>query len=331
MKTMSIMKNLRKLSKRCLTSMLLAGLLVLLATVGLSACTSITLSDVSHSNCGELVPYETRSSTEPGVLEMIDLNEASNILPHVLKMTRDGNDLICTLHNAAVNCGYSDVTVDCKREGHGLNISYNSIVTGEFVSSCACFITLYFTIRDMEDDKFSVSVGWDKRYYPVDLSGHDYVMIDFSNGNTSYDEFVLKPKLISYKFEPHEEGMLVSAGEAAGLQRSLVMRFTSERVIEFEFPEYLLPSDTKALQVEAQPDDDGSLVMSIRSDGEDYDSLRVYRGKMFVKNAKKKIHLKLNPHKITVLDSDGIPHEETAYDYEGDVDFDNSNPITINY
>ena len=333
MKTMRIMKKLRELSKRCLTSMLLAGLLVLSAAAGLSACSSSLVSDVNLSNCNEMVPYKTRTSTESGILQMMPDTTDSDIIPHVLKITRDGNALYCTLHNARVNCGYSDVTVDCKRDGHRLNITYNSKVTGDDITNCLCYVTLYFAIRDMADDKFSIKVGKNGKEIPVDLSGHDYVMIDCSSGNSSYDEVILNPKVHSFKFEPYPDEGQISTEEAAVLQKKLVIYlFPTLRGIEFEFPKYLLPIDTKNLNVEVQTDDsNGSLVMSVSNDGKNYDTLKSYYGKIWLINAKKKFHLKLNPHKSTVSDADGAPHEETAYDYEGDIDFDNSNPITINY
>ena len=175
---MEVKRTIKGISeyKTCFSILLLKGLFALFMCFCLAACSSSDslLSDVSHSDCSEIPMYATRSSTSP--------------VQSYLMITREGKDLHCAWHNYTVGCSYRDIIVDCQQEGNVIDIETETVMSKEEVAlPCLCYVSLYFTIRDVEAEQFSFRIKKMERTYPLDFTGHSFCKIDLNTGETVYD------------------------------------------------------------------------------------------------------------------------------------------------
>ena len=122
----------------------------------ISGCSSsnidgLSVGKVSNSEC--LRQSRTR--------EAVDSPDAKT----VLRLTREGNNIVGELINYYITCLHYDIIVNCKQEGSELAITVSEDLPKEDVnilsSTCLCPINIYFTIYDIEGDSFHVKVGKD--------------------------------------------------------------------------------------------------------------------------------------------------------------------------
>ena len=83
----------------------------------------------------------------------------------MLRLTREGNNIVGELINYYITCLHYDIIVDCKQEGSELAITVSEdLPQGDeniLSSNCLCPINIYFTIYDIAGDSFHVKVGQD--------------------------------------------------------------------------------------------------------------------------------------------------------------------------
>lgn len=73
----------------------------------------------------------------------------------ILKLTRDGENILGELQNYEVCCSYEDLKVTCEEESSFLNIS----VSNQDTEACKCNINIYFTIFNAKEDFYQLSLN----------------------------------------------------------------------------------------------------------------------------------------------------------------------------
>ena len=140
--------------------------LFLMVMVLFSSCSTtesgLSVGEVKNSECVQ----ETRATDE--------------LLPHPqLKMTRSGSSISCELLDYPVNCHHGDLYVDGRQEGNSLDIRVREKkADGEAImTTCLCWINLYFTMYDVEGDTFVLMLDG-KDLGEVSFKGRSSVEID---------------------------------------------------------------------------------------------------------------------------------------------------------
>ena len=78
----------------------------------------------------------------------------------VVRLTREGNNIVGEIRNYSIECSHRDLFVQCKQNGSELHISVKQELPkgdGDFMSTnCNCMVNIYFTMHDIEGDLFHV-------------------------------------------------------------------------------------------------------------------------------------------------------------------------------
>jgi len=289
------------MKKNCKTSDIMSKAIVLVAlflgTATLSSAqtddSGVTVGDVSNSQCSS----RTRSES---------------VIGHpTLKLTRSESGLQGELINHEVNCAYGNVKVICKEDGERLNIFVDE-GTGDILADCICQINVYFTIFNALKDEYSLSVNG-RNAGTASFKEHSVVEIDLETLEQAHEEGFEYP-LKAQNFWPYEITEYIQPDYDRN--QSLKFYYMGEKWLSCVFSNYVLPEEYTYLDVQAESDENDSLVVNILTDGiPDKDCKRV--GHLFfdiINAMKDAYHLRLNH---TVLA--GSENERTFCLYEGDI------------
>ena len=290
----------------------------LLVVVIFTSCSTnnydgLAVVNVSNSGCNQM----TRSEG--------DINHST------LKLTRDGNVILGVLNNYNVNCEHGDLIVNCSQEGQDLSIAVNDINSGkDGVSSiCICPVTIYFTIQNTEGESFHVTLD-KKDLGEVSFKNHSIVEIDTESLEQAYEEgFDYSERLseiVTFPMEYHPE-------EIPEDKPRLELSYNSNTHTIFGVYWYFqMPRNYTKFDMVMDTDVDGTLVFKISTDGIYSSSYESYSQIIFnmINAQKEEYHVKVNPHKVFIIDSDGIEHENTVCDYEGIIKKDEHACIILN-
>ena len=225
---------------------LLLVLLFVLTTVGSVAQESnVTVGDVSNTDC----VWRTRSE--------------GNIGNPRLKLTRFDGGLYGELINCEVNCAYGNIKVTCQESGSNLNIGVDE-GTGDIVATCVCQINIYFTIFNALQEEYQVVVRG-KNIGMVSFKEHSVVEIDLETLAQAYEEgfdYPIRAEFVStYEFtknlQPNQNLNKVLEFLQGEGQNSLFCSYQN----------YVLPCEYTYLDVQAELDQDSTLLINVMTDG----------------------------------------------------------------
>lgn len=287
------MKNLR---------MIFAALsAVVLAGCASSNTDGLAVGKVSNTECDNL--RQTRTDG--------DMSHS------MIKLTREGNNIVCELQDVFVSCHHGDLSVNCRQDGPNLDISVVDSHAGgddEIATNCACYVNFYFTIYDAEGDDFVVSFLGQK--YNVSFKEKNYVEIDRNTGVVAPGGFEYKEKLDSFNFYLNSEGEYDESKFKPFLRLELPAESTD---LGGHYEWRRMPSDLTKIDVTMDVEADGTLVFRLTHDGTaNCESTGLYDISFHAINlTKDSYRVKVNPHKEVVKDADGTTHEETVCDFDG--------------
>lgn len=149
------------------TAFLLTFMAVLLLTGCSTAENGVSVGNVHNTECshGGTRSADTGEEDE----EDVGIPPAMSI-----KLTREGNMISGELINYRVGCSHRELYVDCQQEGKKLDISVHEKQSHGIVqlTSCLCWVNIYFTLYDVEGDSFQLS-----------LDGKDMGEVSFKDSN----------------------------------------------------------------------------------------------------------------------------------------------------
>ena len=269
----------------------------------------ITVGDVSNTGCA----YRSRSES---------------VVEHpFLKLTRNENGLYGELINYEVNCFYDDVKVNCQENEQELSILVDE-GSGIYVAACNCPINIYFTIFNALKDEYHVKVRG-VNVGTVSFKEHSVVIIDMSTLEQAYEEGFEYPVKVN-KFWSYETTN--NPGNYSGNDFSQSLEFHTYYLnrLSCNYKNYILPCEYNYLDVQAELDKDGTLVVNVLTDGiPDKDCNRVAQMNFDIINIQNEsYHLRLN-HTVKA----GTKYESKVCLYEGDIKVPElyySSSITIN-
>lgn len=275
------------------TKLLLIALAMSVAVNAQTENTEVTVGDVSNTDCAS----RTR---------------AESVIGHpTLKLTRNEYGLLGELNDFEVNCAYGDITVICKEEGQSLAISVDEGISGAS-ASCICQINIYFTIFNALKDEYQLTMKG-RNVGTVSFKDHSVVEIDLKTLEQAYEEGFDYP-VRTQNFFAEEKTNYVKPSQ--DLSQSLSIDYYGDKYRVCCFGNYILPREYSYLDVQAETDKDGTVVINVLTDGlPDKNSGRVADLFFDLVNLQSdNYHLRLNH---TVLA--GSPNECTVTLFEGDI------------
>lgn len=280
-------------------------IITLFITVILTGCSTnnydgLVVANVSNTGCN----LTTRSEG--------DINHST------LKLTRDGNIIQGVLCNYLVNCGHGDLIVNCSQEGQHLSINVNDHNSGKdgVSTNCICPVNIYFSIQNTEGESFHVSLN-NKDLGKVSFKDHNVVEIDRETLEQAYEEgFDYRERLSEIITTP----MAYLPEEIPEDKPRLELTYNADvHTIYGIYWYYRMPCDYTKFDMVMDTDEDGTLVFKINTNGVYGSNCEHYSQIIFkmINAQKEEYHIKINPHKDYIKDSNGTEHEVTDYDYEG--------------
>ena len=144
----------------------IASWMLVLAIGLLAGCSS------SEENVSTITTIGNQSNTD---CELNTRGENTAGRP-ILKLTRDGENILGELQNYEVCCSYEDLKVTCEEENSFLNIN----VSNQNTEVCKCNINIYFTIFNANEDSYQLSLNG-KHLGAISFLGHNVLEIDLDN------------------------------------------------------------------------------------------------------------------------------------------------------
>lgn len=239
-----------------------------------------------------------------------------------LKLTRNGNNINGELLGYQANCWHGQLSVDCQQQGCCMDINVREH-HGEkdLIANCLCPINIYFTLYDVEGDKFQLKLDGDSLGV-VSFEEHNIVQIDTYTHDQTYEEDFDYPLLINYY---HHEINALDPDGYNDMEMGLYYSHSLKQISGY-YHNYFIPCDTKQVEVKLDVDEDGTLIISPLMDGKTTDGKQsgdcIRRSDIVfdIQNTTKdSYHVKVNPHAVTIKDEDGTEHEEVVCDFEGDL------------
>lgn len=298
------------MKKRLITSLFITAILVGCSTNNYDG---LAVVNVSNSGCNQMTRNEG------------DMNHST------LKLTRNGSIIQGVLNNYAVNCVHGDLIVNCSQEGQNLSIAVSDPNSGSdgVSTTCICPVNICFTIQNTEGDLFHVTL--DKKYLgEVSFKNHSVVEIDIESLEQAYEEGFdyseCLSETVTTPMDYHPEGI---PEDRPRLELTYNANMHS---IYGTYWYFHMPCDYTKFDMLMDTDADGTLVFKISTDGIYSSSCDSYAQIIFkMTNAQKEeYHVKVNPHKVFIKDSNGVEYEKTVYDYEGIIKKDDHACIILN-
>ncbi|MBQ7439758.1 MAG: hypothetical protein IJV28_07275 [Paludibacteraceae bacterium] len=292
---------------------------ILLLVCGITSCSTsnidgLSVGKVSNSEC-----LRTRAT-----------GDAQGVIDNpTLQLTKDGNTISGLLKNFEVNCAaQKDVLVDCRQEGNTLYIEAHENSQDGVRANCVCPVNVYFTLYNVEGDNFRVILNG-AELGDISFAEHRVVEIDrrtlrqaFEGG---FDFSEVQGETLITALEYHPE---VNPYDKPRLE----LRYDSGlHHVSGIYWYYRMPCSYQAFDVIMDMETDGTLVFRLETDGKysaDCDS----RSQIvfYMENAQKDSYrIKVNPHTVKVTGEDGQEHEQTVYDYEGELKKDEAVSIPL--
>ena len=151
---------------------------------------------LTHKDVRSVKPYTGDVSNSGCMNKTRGESELGNML---IKLTREGRNLIGEVTNYLVNCAYDDVRVSCEQKGQDLYI-YVSEIAREY-ADCMCPINIYFTIFNASKSQYGLYLNG-KNLGQVSFADHSVVQIDSETLNQtmvySYDPLYFEIEKIDH-------------------------------------------------------------------------------------------------------------------------------------
>lgn len=151
----------------------ISSIFAVLAVVLLAGCSTskdgVSVGNVSNTECS----HQTRA-----------------VEPHkyTLKLTREGTNINGEFANYPIGCVHGDLYVDCQQTGSNLDINVKEARSSDgsgIFTTCQCYVNIYFTLYDVEGDKFIVKLDG-REVYNISFENHTMVEIDRATGELTY-------------------------------------------------------------------------------------------------------------------------------------------------
>lgn len=238
-----------------------------------------------------------------------------------LKLTRNGKFIDGEFLGYQANCSHGQLSVECQQQGSRLNISVSED-HGDgngMTSNCLCPINIYFTVYDVEGENFQIFVN-EKEMGNIMLKENDIALFDTYAIDYGYEKGIEYPPVLFHYYYYSE------ISDAVGDTTWSLSYTGADNAIHGICQNFYLPCDAEKINLEADIDKTGSLVITSSIDGKVADGkpaegcMRRATVYFLIYNAlKDSYHIKVNPHEVTVKDADGTEHVKTVYDFEGDL------------
>lgn len=302
----------------------------------------MTMMLAACSSTDPLVQYakdvDNLTNTKCGAPTRAALEESAK-----MKLTRTGKDINCELIDYGMPCDMAwegGFYVDCRMEEGKMKVNFYETTHPELGRTCMCYINIYFTVRDVEEDEFMLMLR-DKEVGMVSFKEHSTVYIDLWSNDMSYDkDFDYKPVLTKFNYyEETSADYINDEGFTYGLpERYFSISSANDHLnksIGIYYSNFALPCEMTKLDMVMDEEEDGTLVLRFVTDHGQIDSSdkpgcdRMGFMSARIHNPPKECHLKVNPHTVKTTGEDGVERDETVYDYDGLYKF--GDKIRINF
>ena len=308
-KTIKLMKQHFTTNIFLLKTLMIVAMLVTSMNTVLADDDPVTVGDVSNTDCAS----RTR---------------AAGVMGHpILKMTRFENGFYAELTDFEVNCAYGNINVVCQEDGNNLSINVDEGLVGGIVATCNCPINICFTIFNAQKDEYQLIIDG-RNIGVVSFKEHSVVEIDLWTLEQAYDESFEYP-VMAQNFKTYE----VNYNQNSSKHLDIYPYYDHQ--LKCIYYNFALPCEYSMLDVQANIDQDGTLVINTLTDGIPGQSCKRMANLNFniVNITKDSYHLKLN-HTIQAKVNGGQERTCTVCLYEGDITIQDemiSIPITDNY
>ena len=293
----------------------ISNVMIVLAGMLLAGC-STTKEGVSVGNISNTECAMTRSG-EPVV----------QIDNPTLKLTKDGDVITGFLKNFEINCSDKNLVVKCRQEGSVLQIDvhdqsyYEHQGSGDIArTNCFCRVNVYFTLYDIEGDRFLVNLNKEK-LGEISFAEHSVVEIDritlqqAYEGGFDFTETFNEESFHFLEYKPDDEDPIF---------RNPTLHLSygdNSHSIIGHYYYFAMPCDYQKFGMVMDTEPDGTIVFRIDTDGKYSPECENRADIVFrmINAQKESYHIKVNPHTVTVKDAEGTEHEETVCDFDGEL------------
>ena len=301
---------------------------VLAVTAGLMvSCSSSEkyVEDVGTSRCGAYSMEFTRSND--------DSFHESN-MQRYLTLTREDGNLYCEYHNYLMGCSADDVKVESSHEPGKIDVTTQNEY-GAVSTNCMCSVTLYFTLRDVHEDEFTLNITGSEPL-KFNMRGHEKALGVMHTGEVIYDVDASRMLgVYEYEFVRSDDDLNALYDDQLSGNVGTKMLVMEQVPTDF-FPSltgtlkyFPLPADATSKQVKARIDEDGRLVIEVVTDGKDTERMVPHNIRFSIMNPTgSRYHLRLNRLKATGAEGKDSSHD-TVCEYEGDVSFEKGNGYRV--
>lgn len=246
--------------------------------------------------------------------ECVKRTRAEGIIGNpTLKLTREGRNIYCELTDYEVNCAYGDIQVFCKEKGNKLNITVDQGLD-EIAVLCSCPINIYFSIFDTSKDEYQLTLDG-KEIGIASFKEHSVVLIDLRTLEIAHEEGFEYP-LKAIDFYANETVLNTDLDPCM-----LFCNYRDLHYLSCSFKNFRLLEGYTYLNATAELDEDGTLMITILSDGSPSTDYNHFANLSFgiVNYEEKPYHLKVC-QTIGKMNEDGqFVGEQTQTLYEGEV------------
>ena len=237
-----------------------------------------------------------------------------------LKLTRNGNCINGEFLGYLANCMHGELSVDGQQEGNRLSVNVREkSEPGALVATCLCPINIYFTLFDVDGENFDIFVN-EKEMGNVTLKENGIALFDTYAIDNSCEKGAEYPPVL-YHYYYYSE-----VSEEVGDTKWEFNYIETDNAIHGICQNFYLPCDAEKIDLGADIDDNGSLIITSFIDGKSESGkpsngcMRRTTIKFLICNAiKDSYHVKVTPHEVIVKNVDGTEHVETVCDFEGDL------------
>ena len=262
--------------------------------------TGLYVGDVSNSGCKSL----TRSESVRG--------------HSILKLTRDGDNIIGELTDFYANCAASGIAVKCEQKEQTLDIIAAEYSNSGDMADCICPYDVYFTIFNAKEEQYGLVLNGED-LGNVSFKDHSVVEIDLSTLEHAYEEGFEYPVKVGY-FSLYEMTPWIQPGEITKPE-FIVYFYDDLWRQDFVYTYYRLPNEYTYLNAQARLEADSTLVIDIITDGgSTVGSERLANLTIDIINVEKQLcHIRLN-HKVVTIGDDGMTDKEVLTLFDGYID-----------
>ena len=266
--------------------------------------------------CGALLAVSCEKVGQVVNTECAKRTRAEGIMGHpTLKLTREGSNIYCELTDYEVNCAYGDIQVSCKEKGNKLHITVDQGLD-EIVVNCLCPINIYFSIFDTSLDEYQLTLDG-KEIGIASFKEHQVVLIDLWTLEIAHEEGFEYP-LKAIDFYATETFLYTDLDPCIFFHN-----YRDRHYLSCSFRNFRLFEGYTYLNATAELDEDGTLIITILSDGSSSSDYNRFANLSFgiVNYEEKPYHLKLRQTIGKMNEDVQFVGEQTLTLYEGEVNF----------